>query len=50
VGAKSDPDDRLDAIDNAFKAGIDDIGIGPLLEVFMIIVLKFLQCLRVYSI
>ncbi len=30
TGPKSDPDNRLDAIDRAFKAGIDDIGIGPL--------------------
>ncbi len=29
-GPKSDPDNRLDAIDRAFKAGIDDIGIGLL--------------------
>jgi 2-iminoacetate synthase len=29
-GPKSDPDNRLDAIDRAFKAGIDDIGIGVL--------------------
>ncbi len=29
-GPKSDPDKRLDAIDNAFKAGLDDVGIGPL--------------------
>jgi 2-iminoacetate synthase len=33
-GAKSDPDNRLDAVDNAFKAGIDDIGIGPLLGLY----------------
>jgi 2-iminoacetate synthase len=33
-GAKSDPDNRLAAIDNAFKAGIDDIGIGPLLGLY----------------
>lgn len=31
AGAKADPDNRLDAIDNAFKAGIDDVGIGALL-------------------
>ncbi|HRZ66905.1 MAG TPA: radical SAM protein, partial [Candidatus Omnitrophota bacterium] len=29
-GPKSDPDNRLDAIDRAFEAGIDDVGIGPL--------------------
>ncbi|PIQ91143.1 MAG: [FeFe] hydrogenase H-cluster radical SAM maturase HydG [Candidatus Omnitrophica bacterium CG11_big_fil_rev_8_21_14_0_20_41_12] len=29
-GAKSDPDNRIDAIDRAFIAGIDDIGIGVL--------------------
>lgn len=29
-GPKSDPDNRLDAIDRAFEAGIDDIGIGVL--------------------
>ena len=29
-GPKSDPDNRLDAIDRAFSAGIDDVGIGPL--------------------
>ncbi|MFA5098067.1 MAG: [FeFe] hydrogenase H-cluster radical SAM maturase HydG [Candidatus Margulisiibacteriota bacterium] len=29
-GPKSDPDNRLDAIDRAFAAGIDDIGIGLL--------------------
>jgi 2-iminoacetate synthase len=34
AGAKIDPDNRLDAIDNAFRAGIDDIGIGPLLELY----------------
>jgi 2-iminoacetate synthase len=33
-GVKSDPDHRLDAIDNAFKAGIDDVGIGPLLGLY----------------
>jgi 2-iminoacetate synthase len=33
-GAKSDPNNRLDAIDNAFKAGIDDVGIGPLLGLY----------------
>ncbi|MDR2351360.1 MAG: [FeFe] hydrogenase H-cluster radical SAM maturase HydG [Endomicrobium sp.] len=34
AGAKSNPDNRLDAVDNAFKAGIDDVGIGPLLELY----------------
>jgi 2-iminoacetate synthase len=34
AGVKVDPDNRLDAIDNAFKAGIDDIGIGALLELY----------------
>ncbi|MEW5759043.1 MAG: [FeFe] hydrogenase H-cluster radical SAM maturase HydG [Candidatus Omnitrophota bacterium] len=29
-GPKSDPDNRLDAVDRAFKAGIDDLGIGVL--------------------
>ncbi|TAM38842.1 [FeFe] hydrogenase H-cluster radical SAM maturase HydG, partial [bacterium] len=29
-GPKSDPDNRMDAVDRAFKAGIDDIGIGAL--------------------
>ncbi len=29
-GPKSDPDNRLDAVDRAFKAGIDDVGIGTL--------------------
>jgi 2-iminoacetate synthase len=29
-GPKSDPDNRLDAIERAFAAGIDDVGIGPL--------------------
>jgi 2-iminoacetate synthase len=29
-GPKSDPDNRLDAIDRAFAAGIDDVGIGVL--------------------
>lgn len=29
-GPKSDPDNRIDAIDRAFTAGIDDIGIGVL--------------------
>ncbi|MFA5092543.1 MAG: [FeFe] hydrogenase H-cluster radical SAM maturase HydG [Candidatus Omnitrophota bacterium] len=30
AGPKSDPDNRLEAIDRAFAAGIDDIGIGVL--------------------
>jgi 2-iminoacetate synthase len=34
TGAKTDPDNRLNAIDNAFKAGIDDVGIGPLLGLY----------------
>jgi len=29
-GPKSDPDNRIDAVDRAFVAGIDDIGIGAL--------------------
>ncbi len=29
-GPKSDPDNRLDAVDRAFEAGIDDIGVGVL--------------------
>lgn len=29
-GPKSDPDKRISAVDNAFAAGIDDIGIGAL--------------------
>jgi 2-iminoacetate synthase len=29
-GPKSDPDNRIDAVDRAFLAGIDDIGIGVL--------------------
>ncbi len=29
-GPKSDPDNRIDAINRAFKAGIDDVGVGPL--------------------
>ena len=33
-GPKSDPDNRIDAIDRAFEAGIDDIGIGPLLGLY----------------
>jgi len=34
AGPKMDPDNRLDAIDNAFAAGIDDVGIGPLLGLY----------------
>jgi 2-iminoacetate synthase len=34
AGLKSDPDNRLDGVDNAFKAGIDDVGIGPLLGLY----------------
>jgi len=33
-GAKTDPDNRLDAVDRAFQAGIDDVGIGPLLGLY----------------
>ncbi len=29
-GPKTDPDNRIDAVDRAFQAGIDDIGIGAL--------------------
>ncbi|MDP8262414.1 MAG: [FeFe] hydrogenase H-cluster radical SAM maturase HydG [Candidatus Ancaeobacter aquaticus] len=29
-GPKSDPDNRLNALDRAFKAGIDDVGVGVL--------------------
>jgi len=29
-GPKSDPDNRIDAVDRAFTAGIDDLGIGAL--------------------
>jgi 2-iminoacetate synthase len=34
AGVKADPDNRLDSIDNAFKAGIDDIGIGYLVGLY----------------
>jgi 2-iminoacetate synthase len=34
AGAKTNPDNRLDAVDNAFKASIDDVGIGPLLGLY----------------
>ncbi len=30
AGPKSDPDDRIDAVDRAFLAGIDDVGVGVL--------------------
>ncbi|MFH0917804.1 MAG: [FeFe] hydrogenase H-cluster radical SAM maturase HydG [Candidatus Omnitrophota bacterium] len=33
-GPKSDPDNRMDAVDRAFKAGIDDIGIGALFGLY----------------
>jgi len=33
-GPKSDPDNRIEAVDRAFKAGIDDIGIGVLYGLF----------------
>lgn len=33
-GPKSDPDNRIDAIDRAFLAGIDDVGIGILLGLY----------------
>ncbi|MFA6130272.1 MAG: [FeFe] hydrogenase H-cluster radical SAM maturase HydG [Candidatus Omnitrophota bacterium] len=33
-GPKSDPDNRIGAVDRAFKAGIDDIGIGVLYGLF----------------
>lgn len=33
-GPKSDPDKRLEAIDNAFKAGIDDVGVGALFGLY----------------
>ncbi|MDR1941001.1 MAG: [FeFe] hydrogenase H-cluster radical SAM maturase HydG [Endomicrobium sp.] len=33
-GAKTDPDNRIDAVDRAFRAGIDDVGIGPLLGLY----------------
>jgi 2-iminoacetate synthase len=34
AGPKSDPDNRLDAVDRAFSAGIDDIGIGALFGLY----------------
>ncbi len=33
-GPKSDPDNRIDAVDRAFTAGIDDIGIGVLYGIY----------------
>jgi len=33
-GPKSDPDNRIDAIDRAFLAGIDDVGIGVLFGLY----------------
>jgi len=33
-GPKSDPDNRIDAIDKAFAAGIDDVGIGALFGLY----------------
>ncbi|MEI6831839.1 MAG: [FeFe] hydrogenase H-cluster radical SAM maturase HydG [Candidatus Omnitrophota bacterium] len=33
-GPKSDPDNRMDAVDRAFSAGIDDIGIGALFGLY----------------
>ncbi len=33
-GPKSDPDNRMDAVDRAFTAGIDDIGIGALFGLY----------------
>jgi len=33
-GPKSDPDNRMDAVDRAFLAGIDDIGIGALFGLY----------------
>lgn len=34
AGPKSDPDNRIDAVDRAFCAGIDDIGIGALFGLY----------------
>lgn len=34
AGPKSDPDNRIDAVDRAFTAGIDDVGIGVLYGLF----------------
>lgn len=33
-GPKSDPDNRIDAVDRAFTAGIDDVGIGVLYGIY----------------
>lgn len=33
-GPKADPDNRIDAVDRAFTAGIDDIGIGALFGLY----------------
>jgi 2-iminoacetate synthase len=33
-GPKKDPDNRIDAVDRAFTAGIDDVGIGVLLGLY----------------
>ena len=33
-GPKSDPDNRIDAVDRAFSAGIDDVGIGALFGLY----------------
>jgi len=33
-GPKSDPDNRIDAVDRAFTAGIDDLGIGALFGLY----------------
>jgi len=33
-GPKNDPDNRIDAVDRAFTAGIDDIGIGALFGLY----------------
>ncbi|HOK39892.1 MAG TPA: [FeFe] hydrogenase H-cluster radical SAM maturase HydG [bacterium] len=34
AGKKSDPDNRIDAIDRAFLAGIDDVGLGVLFGLY----------------
>jgi 2-iminoacetate synthase len=33
-GPKQDPDNRIDAVDRAFTAGIDDVGVGVLLGLY----------------
>lgn len=33
-GPKSDPDNRIDAVDRAFTAGIDDVGVGVLYGIY----------------